>query len=104
MDPADSRPSRFLVAKGLPTLPMKVVEKAWSLEFVDMLDFLPTPRALRIAELGGHSQSSLQGSLVGALNEFHAIQRVPYKFTLFSLFFLHRWGKRVCGVHCFSPS
>ena len=74
-EPADSKPSRVLVAKGLPTLPRKVVEKAWSLEFVEMLDFLPTPRALRVAELGGHSQSSLQGSLVGALNEFQAMQR-----------------------------
>ena len=71
----DTKPSWFLVATGLPTLPMKVVEKAWRLEFMDMLDFLPTPQALRLAELSGHSQGSLQGSLVGALNEFQAMQR-----------------------------
>ena len=74
-DSADPKPSRYLVAKGLPSLPIKVVEKAWRLEFVDMVDFLPTPRSLRLAELGSHSQSSLQGSLVGAFNEFQAMQQ-----------------------------
>ena len=49
------------MAKGLPTLPMKLVEKAWNLEYVDMEEFLPAPRSLRLAEQGKQS-SSLQES------------------------------------------
>jgi hypothetical protein len=43
---------RYLVSKGLPTLPQKLVEKVWALEFVDMEDFLPTPRVLRLGYIG----------------------------------------------------
>ena len=50
------KPARFLVAKGLPTLPGKLVEKAQNLEYVEMEEFLPAPRALRIAEQGNPSQ------------------------------------------------
>ena len=60
----EAKPARFLVVKGLPTLPMKLVEKAWNMEFVEMEDFLPAPRSLRIAEQGKPS-STLQESLVG---------------------------------------
>ena len=60
-----------MIVKGLPALPAKVVEKAQDLEFVEMEDFLPAPRALRLAEQGKGSLS-LQESLVGALTEFHA--------------------------------
>ena len=63
----------YLVAKGLPTLPCKQVEKVWGLEFVDMEDFLPAPRSLRLAEQGT-AAPSFQESLVGALNQFQAIQ------------------------------
>ena len=41
----EPKPSRYLVAKGLPTLPMKLVEKVWNLEYVDMEEFLPAPRS-----------------------------------------------------------
>ena len=70
----EAKPARFLVVKGLPTLPMKLVEKAWNMEFVEMEDFLPAPRSLRIAEQGKPS-STLQESLVGALSEFQARQQ-----------------------------
>ena len=70
----EAKPARYLVAKGLPTLPTKLVEKVWNLEYVEMEEFLPTPRALRIAEQGNPSHS-LQDSLVGALNQFQAIQQ-----------------------------
>ena len=73
-DKAESKPSRYLVAKGLPTLPMKLVEKAWNLEYVDMEEFLPAPRSLRLAEQGKPS-SSLQESLVGAFSQFQALQQ-----------------------------
>jgi hypothetical protein len=49
-DTAESKPTRYLVAKGLPTIPMKVVLKVWNLEFVEMEDFLPTPHSLRLAK------------------------------------------------------
>ena len=45
-----TKPSRYLLAKGLPTLPMKTVEKQWNLEYVDMEEFLPTPRSLWLAD------------------------------------------------------
>ena len=60
-DTAKVKPSRYLVAKGLPTLPKKLVEKAWALQYVDMEEFLPAPRSLRLAELG-KSTPSLQES------------------------------------------
>jgi hypothetical protein len=66
-DTAEANPTRYLVAKGLPTIPMKVVLKVWNLEFVEMEDFLPTPQRA--------APSSLQDSLVGALNQFQALQQ-----------------------------
>ena len=59
----DTKPSRYLVAKGLPTLPMKLVDRIWNLEYVDMEEFLPAPRSLRLAEQGKPAPS-LQESLV----------------------------------------
>ena len=46
---AEGKPQQ-LIAKGLPTLPAKLVEKAQNLEFVEMEEFLPTPRSLRLTE------------------------------------------------------
>lgn len=48
----EGKPLRYLVEKGLPTSPMKLVEKAWNLEFVNMEEFLPAPRSLHLAEQG----------------------------------------------------
>lgn len=72
-DKADTRPIRYLVAKGLPTIPTKLADKVWKLDYVDMEEFLPTPRSLRLAEQEKPSPS-LQESLVGALNQFQASQ------------------------------
>ena len=74
LEKMEQKPARYLVAKGLPTLPTKPVEKVWNLEYVGMDEFLPSPHSLRIAEQG-NSSHSLQDSLVGALNEFQATQR-----------------------------
>ena len=71
---SDPKPSRYLVAKGLPTLPGKLVDKIWNLEYVDMEEFLPAPRSLRLAELGKPAPS-LQESLVGAFNQMRAQQQ-----------------------------
>ena len=62
------------MAKGLPTLTMRVVERIWNLEFVEMEDLLPAPRSLRLAEQGT-TPKSLQDSLVGALSHFQALQQ-----------------------------
>ena len=70
----DTKTSHILIAKGLPTLPAKLVAKAQSLEFVEMEEFLPTPRSLRLAEQR-RPNPSLQESLVGALNHFQALQQ-----------------------------
>ena len=61
------------MAKGIPTLRMKLVEKIWNLEYVDMEEFLPTPHSLRMAEQG--STSSFQESLVGAFSQYQALQQ-----------------------------
>jgi hypothetical protein len=37
---APSEPNRYLVAKGLPTVRMKLVEWIWNLEIVEMEDLL----------------------------------------------------------------
>ena len=66
--------SRFPVAKGLPTLPTKLVDRAWKKEYVDMEEFLPTSRSLRLAEQG-RGVGSLQESLAGALSQFQAMQQ-----------------------------
>ena len=73
-DKAEPRPLRYLVEKGLPTLPMKLLERVWNLEYVDMKEFLPAPRSLCIAEQG-RSSASLQESLVGACSQFQALQQ-----------------------------
>lgn len=75
-DKAEAKPVRYMyfVEKGLPTLPMKLVERVWNLEYVDMEEFLPAPRSLRIAEQE-RSSSSLQESLVGAFSQFQAMQQ-----------------------------
>ena len=73
-DKAEPRPLRYLVEKGLPTLPTKLVERVWNLEYVDMEEFLPAPRSLRIAEQV-RSSASLQESLVGAFSQFQALQQ-----------------------------
>ena len=72
--PGSMEHTDYLVAKGLPTLPMKLVEKVWNLEYVDMEEFLPTPRSLRLAEQGRPS-TSLQESLVGGFSQFQAQQQ-----------------------------
>ena len=46
---AEVKPVRYLVAKGQPTLPQKLVEKVWRLEY---MEFLLAPRSLRLAEQG----------------------------------------------------
>ena len=71
---SESKQSRYLVSKGLPTLSAKLVERVWALDFVDMEDFLPAPRTLRLVDQRS-SAASLQESLVGALDHFQAIQQ-----------------------------
>ena len=60
---ADTKPSRYLVAKGLPTLPMKLVDRVWNLEYNDMVESLY--QSLCLAEQGKLALS-LQESLVEA--------------------------------------
>ena len=70
----EPKTAMYRVANGLPTLPTKLVEKVWNFEFVEMEEFLPAPRSLRIAEQGSSSHS-FQDSLVGALSQFQALQQ-----------------------------
>ena len=68
------KPSCYLVAKGLPTLPLKLVEKVWRIEYIEMEEFLPAPRSLQLVEQG-RPAPSFQESLVGALNQFQVLQQ-----------------------------
>ena len=61
------------VAKGLPTLPLKLVE-VWRMEYIKMEEFLPAPRSLRLVEQE-RPAPMFQESLVGALNQFQALQQ-----------------------------
>ena len=69
--PTEPTPNRYLVAKGLPTLPVKLTERVWNLEYLDMEEFLPAPQTLRITEQKS-APVSLQDSLVRALGQFQA--------------------------------
>ena len=69
-----TKPSRYLIAKGLSTLPIRTIEKAWNREYVNMEEFLPAPRSLQLTEQARPAMS-LQESLVGALNQFQATQQ-----------------------------
>ena len=74
-DKVELKPSRYLVEKGLPTLPMKLVEKVGNLEYVDMEEF---PRSLRIAEQG-RSSASLQEGLAGASASSRCFRNTRHK-------------------------
>lgn len=74
LEKTEAKPARFLVAKGLPTLPTKLVEKAWALQYIDMEEFLPAPRSIRMAEQAKLTPT-LQESLVGAFSQFQALQQ-----------------------------
>ena len=73
-DMADPKPVRYLVEKELPTIPTELAEKVWNQEYVEMEEFLPAPRSLRLAERGGHPLD-FQDSLLGALNRFQVQQQ-----------------------------
>ena len=54
----DAKPSCYLDMKGLPTLPMKLVDRIWNLEYVNMEEFLPAPSLWKA--WSGHSTSFRQ--------------------------------------------
>jgi hypothetical protein len=60
---------------------MKLAEKICNLDYVEMEEFLPAPRVLRLAEQGPQT-SSLQDSLVGALSHFQALQHHRSKWRV----------------------
>ena len=72
-DKGETKPTRYLLAKGLPILSSKLVERAWSSDYVDMEEFLPALRLLHVVEQ--EKSTTLQDSLVGALSQFQAIQQ-----------------------------
>lgn len=102
---ADTKPSRYLVAKGLPTLPMKLVDRVWNLEYNDMVESLY--QSLCLAEQG-KLVLSLQESLVGAFNQLQAIQsqktqqQVLDIITWMRCLALYIIVKANTGVVCFS--
>ena len=43
---AGAKPSCYLVEKGLCTLSLKLVEKVWRMDYIEVEEFLPAPRCL----------------------------------------------------------
>ena len=76
LEKAESKPSRYLVAKGLPTLPMKLVEKVWNLEYVDMEEFLPAPPIPEIIIILSNKAADMVPSMVAHL---HTVLRLQQK-------------------------
>ena len=52
-------PKQYLVAPGLPTIPRKLAQWIWELDFVEMEDFLPTNKTIQALELAGISERVL---------------------------------------------
>ena len=57
--------SHFLPAPGLPTIPNKLAQKIWNLEFVEMEEFLPSNKTIQAME----NPISMQEGIMGALQQ-----------------------------------
>ena len=58
---AGEKPQLFLAASGLPTVPQRLAQRIWDLDFIEMEEFLPsnkTVQALEVSRLGGDSLPS----------------------------------------------
>ena len=73
-----TKPACLLIAKDMPPLQAKLVEKAQQLKFVEMEEFLLNASSA----LYGRASTSLQDSPVGALNQFQAIQQQKTQHVL----------------------
>ena len=50
---SEGRPQLFLAASGLPTVPQKLAQRIWELDFVEMEGFLPSNRTVQALEISG---------------------------------------------------
>ena len=50
---SEGRPQLFLAASGLPTVPLKLAQRIWELDFVEMEEFLPSNRTVQALEISG---------------------------------------------------
>ena len=57
LEKPESKPTKYLVAKGLHKFLTMLVEKVWNLEYVGMEEFLPAPRALLTSDQSNPSHS-----------------------------------------------
>ena len=51
--PPDGKSQWFLAALGLPTVPLKLAQRIWELDFVKMEEFLPSNRTVQALEISG---------------------------------------------------
>ena len=78
--------SHFLPAPGLPTVPNKLAQKIWELEFVDMEELLPSSKMINALE----NPVSMQDGIVGALQQLQQPnKRVADIFTWIRCFTLY---------------
>ena len=55
----------LLPAPGLPTVPLKVAQRIWNLEFIELEEFLPNNKTVMMLE----TPSSVQEGVLGALRQ-----------------------------------
>ena len=60
--PVKEKPPHYLATPGFPTIPHRLAQHIWDLEFVEMEDFLPLNRIIQALE-SLEGASSLPGSL-----------------------------------------
>ena len=65
---------QYLAASGLPTIPNKLAQRIWELEFIEMEEFLPTNKAIQALELAGTTEGEVRGV-------FHQLQQQARRVT-----------------------
>lgn len=70
----ESSSKQYLVAPGLPTIPRKLAQRIWELDFIEMEEFLPTNKTIQALELAG----TVEG---GAWSTVHQLQQQAKRVT-----------------------
>ena len=50
---SEGKPQLFLATSGLPTVPQKLAQRIWDMDFVEMEEFLPSNRTVQASEISG---------------------------------------------------
>jgi len=50
---SEGKPQLFLAVSGLPTVPQKLAQRIWDIDFVEMEEFFPSNRTVQAPEISG---------------------------------------------------